>query len=665
MSTEKRLLSYALKCKGTIIFALVMLSIAVAAELTGPFIAKKIIDDHISGIEQPWYETDKGEHAVAYNGTYYTRAAYLDPADHTNSPVQIMQIGTRFFFTDQPLPTEGERSFENGTLRIENVDGLHESPAIQLSTTDVVAFYEPEIGPIMTLILWFLGIIVVASFFKYGQNYYLRKAANLIILRMRNDVFAHLSRVPVRFFDHQPAGKIVARITNDTEAIRQLYTTVLATFFSSTIYIFGIYIALFLLDVRLALITLALLPILFIWFKLYRKYASKFNRAIRAKNADINANMNESIHNMNIIQAFNQEQARMSVFEKDNLAHYHLQKKLLTLNTLTAFSLSDLLKNIVFVALIWYISGGTGGLLTLGVLYAFVDYINRLFAPVSQMVMQLTTLEEARASGTRVFELMDETGTDVDDETISRPKGLVTFDDVSFSYDEEEYVLKNLTFTVQPGETVALVGHTGSGKSSIMNLLFRFYDPQSGTINIDSVNTKTISPQALRAHMGIVLQEPYLFSGTIASNIAYGKPDATREEIETALRLVGGENVFPNMKDELDSVVTEKGSTLSSGQRQIISFARALLADPAILVLDEATSSIDTETERLIQTGITSLKHNRTTFVIAHRLSTIQDANQIIVLDKGQIIEHGTHESLLRAGGTYAHMYELQQGQAG
>ncbi|MED4128639.1 ABC transporter ATP-binding protein [Shouchella miscanthi] len=662
MSTEKRLARYALTSKGTILIALFMLTIAVAVELTGPFIAKTIIDRHISGIEQPWYESEPNDQSVAYNGTYYTRDAYLENDAWRGEEVQILQIGTQFYFTTSPVPTDGERLFRDGILTVDRQDGTYTTEAASLNAQEILAFYEPEIRFIIRWLMLYLGIVFVASFFHYGQNFYLKKAAHKIIQRMRVDVFNQLSKVPVRYFDHQPAGKIVARITNDTEAVRELYMTVLATFFSSFIYIIGIYVALFLLDSRLAFMTLALLPILFIWFKLYRKFAAGLNRSIRAKNAEINASMNENVHGMKMIQAFNQEKQQLESFEELNHAHYRYQAKLLNLNSLTSHNLTFVVKNIVFVALIWWISGGTAGLITLGVLYAFVDYINRLFEPVNQVMNQLANLEQARAAGARVFELLDEDGEDVDEATIPRPNGDVSFQNVQFAYIEGEPVLKQLSFHAKPGETIALVGHTGSGKSSIMNLLFRFYDPTNGTIKIDGIDTKHHSPQAWRSHMGIVLQEPYLFSGTIASNIAYGKPDATRKEIEAAVDLVGGTDLFN--KNGLDEHVTEKGSTLSSGQRQLISFARALLANPAILVLDEATSSIDTETELLIQKGMQTLKQDRTTFVIAHRLSTIQDADQIIVLDQGEIREQGTHDELLNRKGIYAQMYKLQQGQA-
>lgn len=476
---------------------------------------------------------------------------------------------------------------------------------------------------------------------------------------MRNDVFQHLSKLPVRFFDHHPAGKIVARVTNDTEAVRELYMTVLATFFSGIVYLTGIYIALFILDVRLALLTLVLIPLFYAWIQLYHRFAAGLNRRIRDKNADINAAMNENIHGMSIIQAFNQESSSQKQFEQFNDEHYRAQTKLLNLNSLTSHNLTFVLKNILFTGLIWTISGGGGGIFSIGVLYAFVDLVNRLFEPLSQMVSQLAKLEQARAAGQRVFELMDEQGEAPSDDTIIRPKGDVQFDSVHFSYEKEKRVLKDLTFQANAGQTIALVGHTGSGKSSIMNLLFRFYDPDEGTITIDGLNTKDMSAGALREHMGIVLQEPYLFTGTVAENISYGRPEATRDEVKRVVRLVGGETIIGPI---LDEPVTERGATLSSGERQLISFARALLVDPAILVLDEATSNVDTETEAHIQQGMNALKNGRTTFVIAHRLSTIIDADQILVLDRGQIVERGTHDDLLKRNGTYRRMYELQQG---
>ena len=493
----------------------------------------------------------------------------------------------------------------------------------------------------------------------------LQKSANRIIQKMREDVYGQIQRLPIHYFDNLPAGKVVARITNDTEAIRELYVTVLAQFFTSAIYITGIYAALFILDVKLAAICLLLLPILFGWIKLYRYFASKYNHVIRSRISDINATINEAIGGMSIIQAFSREKETEKEFEKLNTEHFTYQNKLLSLNALTSHNLVGVLRNLVFVAFIWYFGGlslNPESVISLGVLYAFVDYINRLFNPVQGMVNQLANLETALVAGERVFKLMDEQGENVSTNRMERFKGNVTFNHVSFGYKDGEYVLTDIDFEAKQGQTVALVGHTGSGKSSIMNLLFRFYDCQKGNILIDGKDISTIPRQTIRNHMGIVLQDPYLFTGTIASNVSLNDPAITREMVEKALKDVGADKVLKNLENGFDEPVIEKGSTLSSGQRQLISFARALAFNPAILILDEATSSIDTETEAVIQEAMDVLKKGRTTFIIAHRLSTIRSADQILVLDRGKIVERGTHEELMMLKKRYYQMYELQKG---
>ncbi|MGR3763396.1 ABC transporter ATP-binding protein [Rossellomorea sp. NS-SX7] len=665
MKVGRRLVDYALLYKKIIIAALLMLTVSVTAELAGPFIAKKMIDDHILGIEAAWYGTEKGKDAVFYKGEWYKREQYFNSGEQKGDEVRILQMGREFYFIPAAISFDGERKVKNGTMIITKGEDSEVYPAQKLSGDELLDFYNPEIPKIIKLIAFYFGLLVIASFFQYGQRFFLQKAANRVIQKMRNDIFQHIQKLPIRYFDNLPAGKVVARITNDTEAIRDLYVTVLSTFFTSTIYIIGIYIALFILDVKLAAICLILIPILVIWTYLYRIYASKYNHIIRSKVSDINAMINESIQGMNIIQAFSREKQTSSEFEELNGTHYKYQNKLLSLNSMTSHNLVGVLRNITFVAFIWYFGGGSigvGSVVTLGVLYAFVDYINRLFQPVTGIVNQLANLEQALVAGERVFRLLDEDGTNVADDKMPRYQGNVNFDHVFFGYKENEYVLKDITFEAKKGETVALVGHTGSGKSSIMNLLFRFYDANEGKIMIDGQDIKDIPYQTIREHMGIVLQDPYLFTGTIASNVSLDDPRISRETVEEALKAVGAEKVFKNLEKGYDEPVIEKGSTLSSGQRQLISFARALAFNPAILILDEATSSIDTETEAVIQEAMEVLKQGRTTFIIAHRLSTIKNADQILVLDRGEIVEKGNHDDLMKAGGRYYQMYQLQQG---
>jgi len=577
MSTGKRLFQYALFYKKLLIMGISLLTVAVAADLAGPLIAKKIIDDHIAG------------------------------------------------------SSGGAIDFE----------------------------------PIAILLGAFFVLTVVAAIFRYGEYLLLQKAANRVIQKMRNDVYEHIQTLPIRYFDNLPAGKVVARITNDTEAIRELYVTVLSQFVSSGMYILGIYIALFFLDWKMAMIALFVLPILYAWMILYRKYASKYNHIVRAKVSDMNAMINESIQGMTIIQAFRREEQMQEEFEVMNREHYKFQNKLLYLDAGTGHNLVGVIRTITFVLFIWYFGGASltaTTAISVGVLYAFVDYITRLFNPVSGIVNQLAKLEQALVAAERVFRLLDRTGEDVSDEKIARYRGNVQFEKVWFAYKDNEFVLKDISFEAKQGETVALVGHTGSGKSSIMNLLFRFYDVSKGAITIDGMNIQDLSRQTVRDHMGIVLQDPYLFSGTIESNVSLGDARISREKVQASLDAVGGERVLKHLPKGIDEPVIEKGSTLSSGQRQLISFARALAFDPAILILDEATSNIDTETEEIIQHAMDVLKKGRTTFIIAHRLSTIKNADRILVLDRGEIVEQGTHDELVTLGGRYEQMYRLQSG---
>lgn len=664
----KRLFRYALYFKGLIIAALAMLTVSVSADVIGPFVAKKLIDEHILGIEDHWLETEKMGSSVDYKGKSYVRERYAQPKEigENIGKATILQIGRSFYFMDGEVPLEGDRSAKVGKISITIRGETSNYAAEKLSINETLAFYQPEIPHMIKLLAFYFSLFVIAAIFYYGQYFYLQKAANRIIQKMRTDIFSHVQRLPIRYFDDLPAGKVVARITNDTEAIRELYVAVLSTFFTGFIYITGIYVAMFILDVKLALFCLLLIPILYGWMIIYRRFASKYNRVIRSKVSELNAMINESIQGMTIIQAFRREKQMSKEFENLNETHFRFQNKLLTLNALSSHNFVGVLRNLVFVGFIWYFGSNSLGAhtaVTIGVLYAYVDYINRMFNPVTNIVNQFSNLEQALVAGERVFRLLDEKGEDVSAERIDRYKGNVTFNHVYFGYKENEYVLKDIHFEAKQGETVALVGHTGSGKSSIMNVLFRFYDCNEGEILIDGRNIQDIPKQTLRDHMGIVLQDPYLFTGTIASNVSLNDPRITREKVDAALKAVGADRVLANLEKGFDEPVIEKGSTLSSGQRQLISFARALAFNPAILILDEATSSIDTETETIIQEAMDVLKKGRTTFIIAHRLSTIKNADQILVLDRGTIVERGNHEELMKNKGKYYQMYQLQLGQ--
>ncbi|MFP7289211.1 ABC transporter ATP-binding protein, partial [Shouchella clausii] len=618
-STGKRLLQYALTAKKTFILALLLLSIGVAAELAGPFIARSMIDDHMLAIERPYYQTASADQAAEYQGTYYKRADRFAPDETKGGEVRILQSGRSFYFIGEPVTsTEGERTYADGQLTITGSSGTAVYPAAKLSADELFAFYKPELPGIYELVGLYALFLVISIIAEFGKTYWLQSSANQVIRKLRMDVYGQIQRLPVHFFDNLPAGKVVSRVTNDTEAIKDLFIAVLANFSSGIINIVGVYIALFLLDFRLGLVSLFILPVLVLWIVLYRKIATKYNTIIRSRLSELNAIINESIQGMSIIRIFRKQKQRSEEFERLNEDYLTYQNKMLNLNSFTSHNLVNVLRNAAFVLVLWYFGFGTLGgstAISLGVLYAFVDVLGRMFQPITGMVNQLANLDTSMVSASRVFKLMDETGEDVTDGSMERYKGEVVFRDVTFAY-KKDPVLRNISFEARQGQTVALVGHTGSGKSSIINLLFRFYDPQSGSITIDGREVTSIPKQWIRSHMGIVLQDPYLFTGTILSNVTLGDKRISRERAERALREVGADRLLANLPQGFDEPVIEKGSTLSAGQRQLISFARALAFDPAILILDEATSNIDTETESLIQNALEVLKKGRTTFII-------------------------------------------------
>lgn len=519
--------------------------------------------------------------------------------------------------------------------------------------------------PIFLLLAVYFIIAIIYAILSYYQTIYFQTAGSNVIKHLRTNLFIHIQKLPIKFFDNLPAGKVVARITNDTQTILELFTVMLPTYIAGITNIVGIIAVIFYFNFKVGLLALIVVPLLFGWLLIYRKISDKYNNIVRERNSDMNAMLNESINGMTIIQAFNQEEKIQQEFNQLNEEYLKNYSKIIQLDSFTSHNLMGTIRSFVFLVMI-YIFGQSflsdEATLTAGMMYILVDYLTRLFNPMFNMVNQLSVLEQARVSSNRVFEMMDETAEEQEDNIMTHCTGHVKFEDVSFGYKPDELVLSNINIDALPGETIGLVGHTGSGKSSIMNLLFRFYDPTTGSISIDGIDTTSVTKQSMRQFMGIVLQDPYLYSGTILSNITLNDPKITREMAIDALERVGGYRVLQSLENGIDTEVVERGSTLSSGQRQLISFARALAFNPKILILDEATASIDSETESVIQQAMNVLKEGRTTFIIAHRLSTIKHADEIIVLDKGKIIERGIHDILVEKGDVYAKMYALQSG---
>lgn len=663
--TIRSLVGYAKQVKRSIFLGLTLLFLAVGAELAGPYIAKIIIDEHIVAIERDWVQVESGG-SVSFDGNSYEKETRLDGQDMVQ-PVSIVQTTDGYYLVPDAVMSGGIRDVEGDVLTITRGDETATyDNIVSLSSTDVFQFYQTDLRAVLMLSGLYVVLLLLAAGLNWGQQMLLQRSAHSIVKTMRLDVMKHLQTIPVRYFDQTPIGKIVSRVTNDTETIRDLYLGVLARVFQSVVMMIGVLIAMFFLDVRLGLVSLIIIPVVIVWIKLFQRFSTKNNFRVRALVADMNAQLNESIQTMPIIQSYVREDLVYDEFNEKNSDNFQTRRKLLKLDALMSHNLVNFFRNMALALLIWFVGAqtlGGGSILTLGILYAYIDYVSRIFEPVTQIMNQLSPLQQALVSADRMFQLLDEKGEPVSSERIPRFKGEVVFDDVTFSYEAGKPVLQQIELHAAPGETIALVGHTGSGKSSIMNLLMRFYDPSKGVLRIDGMDVTKLPTQAVRDHLGIVLQDPFLFTGTIRTNVTLGDETITDEQVWNALTAVGADRFVKQLPKGIDEPVIERGASLSSGERQLISFARALVFDPAILVLDEATASVDSETEALIQEALKTLTYGRTTFVIAHRLSTIREADQILVLDHGRIIERGNHQSLIEFGGVYARMHELQSKQ--
>jgi ATP-binding cassette, subfamily B, multidrug efflux pump len=520
--------------------------------------------------------------------------------------------------------------------------------------------------PLVWLGVGYIGIQVANVVISYFQLLKFQEIALKIIQQMRVDVFSKVQNLGMRYFDKTPAGGIVSRVTNDTEAIKDMFVSVLVSFIQGGFLMVGIFTAMFILNVKLALFCLLILPILFMIIKIYRKYSSIFYHDLRERLSQLNAKLSESLQGMAVVQVFRQEERLRKEFDEINDGHYNAGMRNIKMDGLLLRPAIDLVYVSALILVLSYFGiSSFHNPIEIGVLYAFINYLDRFFEPVNNVMSRLSMFQQAIVASSRVFALLDEkeeTPAQNKDSMGSIADAEIEFRDISFSYDGKKDVLKNISFTAKPGETIALVGHTGSGKSSIINLLMRFYEFNQGEILIDGKSIKVYPIEELRDRVGLVLQDPFLFYGTIEDNIKLHASDMTDEEVRAAAEFVQAHTFIEKLPDGYGHKVVERGSTFSSGQRQLIAFARTIAANPKILVLDEATANIDTETEDAIQQALAKMRKGRTTIAIAHRLSTIQDADCILVLHQGEIVERGSHQELLSQKGLYHKMYLLQNG---
>jgi len=531
----------------------------------------------------------------------------------------------------------------------------------KIAVDDYIA--NSDYNGLLIISLALFGSLIFQAVIQYFLTYFTQYLGQKTLYDLRTQIFNHIQKLALKFFDRTPIGRLVTRATNDVEALGELFSSGIVMVFSDIFIIFWILGFMFFMDFNLSLVTLSVLPVLIYGTFLFRRKARESYRDVRLHLARLNSYMQEHVTGMSVVQIFNKENDEFKKFSAINSDYRQVNIKSIFYYAVFYPSV-ELLSSIAIGLIIWYGGGEViQGTLTIGVLFAFIQYTEMFFRPIRDLSEKYNIMQTAMASSERVFKLLDNQTMIRNPENpikLENVKGSIEFKNVWFAYNSDEYVLKDISFSINPGERIAIVGHTGAGKTSIINILTRFYDINKGEILLDGVNIEKIDKRDLRKYISMVLQDVFLFSGDIKSNINLNDDTIKEERVIEASRMVGADKFVRELPQKYNEEVKERGATLSVGQKQLISFARALAYNPKILILDEATSSIDTESELLIKQAIEKLLVGRTAIVIAHRLSTIQNADKIIVLHKGEIRETGNHQQLLAKKGIYYKLYQLQ-----
>ena len=655
----KRLLSYLKPHKWVMTLATVLVLFIITVELYRPIIIGNAIDQYINGYYHPYVEADvSASDAVNWNGLVLSRDQAVSKADSA-SFYQIFLWKDHYYMAENLTRSECTALQNADTSVLKNY--VREG-AQKLTSNDLKVLRQNDFKGILKAGILFLLLLFSGFFLNLADTWLLQKMGQQIVYKLREETFTHIHSLSLSFFNTTPVGKLVTRVSNDTEAVNELFSTILVKLFKNVVKIIGYAVVMLSINVKMAGISFLLLPLVAILTFVFRHLSRKAYQITRNKITELNTFLSEHISGMKLIQIFAREKEKYSEFEGKSMELYRANFR--EIMTFAIFRPSIYLVSVI--AMILVIRTGSlsvlNGSLSLGTLFVFITYISSFFEPIQELSEQLGTLQSSIASAEKIFSVLD-----VKPEIVSPADpapvnilGEIEFRHVWFAYEEENYILKDVSFVIHPGEKAAFVGATGAGKSTILNLIGRYFDIQKGQILIDGIDIHEIDLDVLRGAIGQVQQDVFIFTGDIKSNISLNNEAISPDDVRRAAEIVNADPFIQKLPHGYDEPVTERGSTLSAGQRQLLSFARTLAYDPKILVLDEATANIDTETETLITQALARLMDGRTTIMVAHRLSTIQHADKIIVMHHGEIKESGTHQELLAKDGLYKKLYELQ-----
>ena len=667
MKNIKRTFRYLKGYKKYFFVSVIMILIVQILGFLSPLIVKRILDEYILGIEYEWVEVAvSDEKTVRYNDNLYKQKRYLDADDEVIDDFSLIVYKDGFYITNNKI-IDGTKDINGNILTI--IDANHQTvtyEVVKLKVQEVVDFYRPIFTILIILVLLLLARSVFSIIASYIQTISNNKVVTHIAQQGRIDAMKSVERLPIKYFEEEPAGKMASRITSDVDGMITLYRQATNVLLNAILSFILAYVGMFYLDPKLALLSFVIYPIAYIWIRFFLVRLKKVAEKVNELRSLLVGKINEIINGISILQIFNFKKQTISEFNDLNKSYIHEQMKEVKLHITTGWNMIGIVRGIITTIVVVYFGYQhftvSEIVISAGLIYAYNEYLLKIIDPVNLIFTQVGDFQHALVRTERIHKIIEGPVEDNTIEELPRYRGDVGFENVWFAYEKDDYVLKGISFKIKSGETIGLVGHTGSGKSSLMSLLLRFYELKEGegTIKIDDVDITTYSKRSYREHIGIVLQEPVLFKGTIASNIRFGQKNISDERIVDVLTQIGGQKIIDHFENGINQEISRAGTNMSSGEKQIIALARVLIHNPSVLIMDEATSHIDTETETMIKKALEIVSQGRTSIIIAHRLSTIQNANRIIVLDHGLKVEEGTHQELLGVDGVYANIYRAQ-----